>query len=158
VVHALRLLECQGLRIPEGVPGSARAVAAEEYDEFFRWSRAFMTELSLPDPEPERSSRESLEHAQWWLDAEGRRVSMASGHAPARGVSRVGPVYTPPEHRRRGYAAGVTAAVTAAFYGEGAERVVLYTDAENPTSNAVYEGIGYVHVADAVHLRFVAAA
>ena len=69
-------------------------------------------------------------------------------------MSRVGPVYTPPEQRRRGYAGAVTAAVTAAFYAAGAERVVLYTDAANPTSNAVYERIGYVHTADGLHLRF----
>jgi predicted GNAT family acetyltransferase len=49
----------------------------------------------------------------------------------------------------------VTAAVTAAFFGSGADRVVLYTDAANPTSNGVYEGVGYVHVADGLHVRFV---
>ena len=154
-VYGLRLLECLDLRAPEGVPGSARPVRADEFDEYFPWVQAFMTELSLPDHDPERSARASLEHAQWWLDADGERVSVASGHAPARGVSRVGPVYTPPEHRRRGYAGAVTAAVTTAFYAAGAERVVLYTDAANPTSNAVYERIGYVHVADGLHLRFV---
>ena len=155
LVYGLRLLECLDLRAPEGVPGSARPVREDELDDYSPWVRAFMTELSLPDHDPERSTRASLEHAQWWLDADGRRVSVASGHAPARGVSRVGPVYTPPELRGRGYAGAVTAAVTQAFYDGGAERVVLYTDAANPTSNGVYERIGYVHLDDGLHVRFV---
>jgi RimJ/RimL family protein N-acetyltransferase len=156
LVHGLRLLECLELRPPEGVPGSARPVRdEEEFDEYLAWTSAFMTELSLPDHDPVETSRASVTYARWWLTPDGERVSMAAGHPPARGVSRIGPVYTPPEHRRRGYAAAVTADVTAAFYAAGAQRVVLYTDAANPTSNAVYERIGYAHVADGQHLRFV---
>ena len=155
LVYGLRMLECLGLRAPQGVPGSARPVRDDEFDDYFPWVRAFMTELSLPDHDPESSTQASLEHAYWWLDADGQRVSIASGHAPSRGVSRVGPVYTPPGVRGRGYAGAVTAVVTQAFYDGGAERVILYTDAANPISNAVYERIGYVHVADGLHLRFV---
>ena len=155
LVYGLRMLECVSLRAPVDVPGSARPVREDEFDVYFAWVRAFMTELSLPDHDPVGSTRASLEHAQWWLDADGQRVSVASGRPPARGVSRVGPVYTPPEHRRRGYAGAVTAAVTAAFFAHGAQRVILYTDAANPTSNAVYERIGYVHLAEGLHLRFV---
>ena len=154
LVYGLRMLECVSLQAPVDVPGSARAVREDEFDVYFAWARAFMTELSLPDHDPVGSTRSSLEHAQWWVDGEGHRVSVASGRPPARGVSRVGPVFTPPQHRRRGYAAAVTAAVTAAFFAHGAERVILYTDAANPTSNAVYERIGYVQLAEGLHLRF----
>ena len=63
LVYGLRLLECKGLRVPEGVPGSARPVGPEEFDDYLPWVRAFMTELSLPDHDLERSSRASLEHA-----------------------------------------------------------------------------------------------
>lgn len=68
---------------------------------------------------------------------------MAAVTAPANGVARVGPVYTPPAHRRRGHGSAVTAAATAAAISEGAEDVVLYTDLANPTSNAIYQAIGY---------------
>jgi predicted GNAT family acetyltransferase len=53
-------------------------------------------------------------------------------------------VYTPPAYRRRGYGAAVTAHATAAALAAGAEHVVLYTDLSNPTSNSIYQKIGFV--------------
>ena len=66
---------------------------------------------------------------------------------------RVGPVYTPPEHRRRGYAGAVTAAVSQVMLDRGRAFVCLYTDAANPTSNHVYESIGR-GLADSMQYRF----
>jgi predicted GNAT family acetyltransferase len=57
-------------------------------------------------------------------------------------------VFTPPEHRRRGYAGAVTAAASAAARAAGAGQVVLFTDLDNPTANAVYQRIGYRPVHD----------
>ncbi|MEV4678910.1 GNAT family N-acetyltransferase, partial [Actinomadura sp. NPDC049382] len=69
-------------------------------------------------------------------------------------VARIAPVYTPDEHRRRGYGAAVTAAATRAALDVGAEDVVLFTDLANPTSNGVYRRIGYRPVEDRVVLSF----
>ena len=71
-------------------------------------------------------------------------------------MARIGPVYTPPEHRCHGYAAAVTAAATSAAHAAGAREVVLFTDVDNPTSNAVYARIGYVPVADYSRMLFTA--
>ncbi|WP_323187335.1 GNAT family N-acetyltransferase [Streptomyces sp. NBC_00006] len=60
-----------------------------------------------------------------------------AGHRPGR------PVYTPPALRGRGYAAAVTAEVSRAARAEGAEEVLLFTDLSNPTSNALYQRLGY---------------
>jgi predicted GNAT family acetyltransferase len=73
---------------------------------------------------------------------------------PAAGVVRVGPVYTPPALRGRGYAGAVTGAVTSAAIAAGAREVVLFTDLANPTSNALYRRLGYQPVTDRVVLRF----
>jgi RimJ/RimL family protein N-acetyltransferase len=70
-------------------------------------------------------------------------------------VDAGGPVYTPPAHRRHGYAAAVTANATATALEKGAAQVVLYTDVDNPTSNSVYMSIGYVADHDATERRFV---
>ena len=67
---------------------------------------------------------------------------------------RVSPVYTPPERRRQGFAGAVTAAVSQAALDAGAEHVVLFTDLANPTSNALYQRLGYRPVEDSVVLRF----
>ncbi len=69
------------------------------------------------------------------------------------GVERIGPVYTPPDRRGRGYASAVVAGVSRSALDAG-HRCILYTDLENPTSNAIYRAIGYRAVAEALQYRF----
>jgi predicted GNAT family acetyltransferase len=73
----------------------------------------------------------------------------------APGNGRVGPVYTPPQLRGRGYATALVREVTAARLATGVRTMVLYTDVANPTSNAIYARIGYRPLAEAVELDFV---
>jgi len=81
-------------------------------------------------------------------------VHLTGANAPAFGVARVGPVYTPPEQRRKGYTGAAVAEVSQHFLDAGA-RVCLYTDQANPTSNGIYQALGYVAVVDQVNLRIV---
>ena len=73
--------------------------------------------------------------------------SRPTGTRP-RPVRRVGPVYTPPEHRGRGYATSLVADLTAERLSTGLAFCFLFTDLANPTSNAIYARIGYEPVAD----------
>jgi hypothetical protein len=84
----------------------------------------------------------------------GEPMSMAGVTKRVAGMVRVGPVYTPPDLRRRGYAAGVTAAVSQAALDAGAAEVLLFTDLANLTSNGVYQRLGYQRVEDRVMLSF----
>jgi predicted GNAT family acetyltransferase len=70
----------------------------------------------------------------------------------------VGPVYTPPELRGRGYATTLVAELSRWLLGRGNRFCFLYTDLANPTSNAIYARIGYRRVCDALEYRFAAAA
>jgi predicted GNAT family acetyltransferase len=90
-----------------------------------------------------------------WEDPGGTVVSVGGHTAAAAGVARVGPVYTPPPCRRRGYGAAVTAYVTQLALDSGADGCMLYTDLANPTSNAIYQEIGYRPLGDVLQLRFV---
>lgn len=81
-------------------------------------------------------------------------VSMAGPNLPTAGVVRVGLVYTPPEHRRHGYAAACVAAVSQRALDGGAIACSLLTDQANPTSNGVYRRIGYYPVGDVQELTF----
>jgi predicted GNAT family acetyltransferase len=67
---------------------------------------------------------------------------------------RIGPVYTPPHLRRRGYATACTAAVTQMLLDEGKKFVALFTDLANLTSNRIYQTIGYTPVVDFRMIRF----
>ena len=78
-------------------------------------------------------------------------VHLTGHNLPAYGVARVGPVYTPREHRGRGYASAAVADVSGRLR-EAGSRVCLFTDQANPTSNRIYEAIGYRRVVDMANL------
>jgi predicted GNAT family acetyltransferase len=65
----------------------------------------------------------------------------------ARGV-RVSFVYTPPEFRRLGYAAACVASLTQQLLDEGQSFCCLYADLANPTSNGIYQRMGYRPICD----------
>ena len=88
-----------------------------------------------------------------WED-DGRPVSMAGVTGPTPNGIRVGPVYTPPGSRRRGYGSAVTAAASQAQLDAGRTFVFLFTDLDNPTSNRIYQAIGYEPVIDVDQLTF----
>jgi predicted GNAT family acetyltransferase len=64
-------------------------------------------------------------------------------HGRTRAGTRIGYVYTPPEARRRGYASALVAEVSQTMLERGCDFCVLYTDMSNPTSNGIYQTIGY---------------
>ncbi len=86
-----------------------------------------------------------------WEDADGQVVHLTAANAPAHGVARVGPVYTPPEQRGRGYASAAVAGVSQALLDQDA-RVCLFTDLANPTSNRIYAALGFRPVVDTANL------
>ena len=86
-----------------------------------------------------------------WESPAGEVVHLTACTVPAYGVSRVGPVYTPPEHRGHGYASAAVAQVSAQVLGAGT-RACLFTDQANPTSNKIYAAVGYQRVAETANL------
>jgi predicted GNAT family acetyltransferase len=97
-------------------------------------------------PDVETSRRVIAQHRVWLWEVDNAPACMV-GHSPTvGGVTRIGPVWTPPEHRRNGYAAALTAAVARRAAGRG--RVVLFADLDNPTSTGVYLRIGFRPVGD----------
>ena len=91
--------------------------------------------------------------ALWEVD--GRPVSLVGFGGPTPNGIRIGPVYTPPEHRGRGYGSALTAGVSAQQLARGRRFCFLYTDLANPTSNAIYVRIGYERVCDSRELALV---
>ena len=91
--------------------------------------------------------------ALWEVDA--RPVSLVGFGGPTPNGIRIGPVYTPPEHRGHGYGSALTAGVSAQQLARGRRFCFLYTDLGNPTSNALYVRIGYERVCDSRELALV---
>jgi len=91
--------------------------------------------------------------ADLWIEG-GQPVCLV-GHRVAAGVLRVGPVYTPPEHRNRGYGRRLTYEVTAAEMARPEVRQsMLFTDADNPVSNSIYRQAGYEPRGEHVEIEF----
>ena len=152
VVHVLA-----GLRPPAGVPGAARQACRDEVELLVQWHEQFASDAGLPARDLLTSVEQRLRTGGlwWWMDGD-ERVSMA-GHVaplatPGGAVGRIGPVFTPERFRRRGYAGAVTAAVVEQLLPRCAT-VMLLADAANPTSNGVYERLGFSPVAYIVELN-----
>ncbi len=137
-----------------GVPGGARRATPADEDLGAAWLEQFARDADTFLPDPRESFVGRLANNRFW-EVDGVPVALA-GHAPlvpspGATVARVGPVFTPAEHRRRGYAGAVTSAIVTELL-EVADVVMLFTDEANPTSNGVYERLGFRHVADVVDL------
>jgi hypothetical protein len=150
-----RLYELGSLVPPDGVPGSARLAREADLAIGTRFFAEFQAECHDSGDDPEAVIRDRIDAGLLWLwEFDGEVTSMAARNRIAAGVARVGPVYTPPNHRCHGYGAAVTAACSADAAQAGAAQVVLYTDLANPTSNAIYQRLGYQAVRDEVIIGF----
>lgn len=150
---AERIYRLEQVTPPVGVPGSLR-IADERDRELLRsWTHAFLLEaLGRPDPHEARdvvdgALRTGTRTFYLW-EHDGRPVSMAGVTGPTPHGIRVGPVYTPPADRGYGFGSAVTAAASQAQLDQGRRFVFLFTDLENPTSNKIYQAIGYEPVID----------
>lgn len=135
-------------------PGPGEMIlATDEYADLVeKWSERFIIDCGLRD-----DARTAREHAQksireqsryLWL-VEDKPVSMAgaSGRTPS-GI-RVNWVYTPDELRGHGYASSLVSTLSQKFIDQGLKFCFLFTDLANPTSNSIYQRIGYRPVSDA---------
>lgn len=142
--------EADELTPPSGVPGSLRRSASADAPLLNGWAVSFIEDIRDPVPERDDILTERASRGEMWIwEVNGTPVSMAWASPPSGGVSRISWVYTPRQHRRHGYASAVVAGATAHQREQG-NRCLLYTDLANPTSNGIYQAIGYRRVGDAV--------
>jgi GNAT superfamily N-acetyltransferase len=134
-------------------PGAARVPGTADKALLLAWFEAFAREIGDPAQDLETTVDDRIGYGGLTLwEEEGSPVSVAGLTRQVAGMVRVGPVYTPPELRRRGFASAVTAAASRIALDAGAGEVLLFTDLANPTSNALYQRLGYRAVEDRVVL------
>lgn len=156
---AQRIYQLEQVTPPDGVPGELRLATEEDIDLLVSWMQAFEREAYREDELPQRAERiinayltSEVRGLYLWYDRE--PVSMAGYAGPTPNGVRVGAVYTPPELRRRGYGTAITAAVSQQMLDNGRRYCFLFTDLSNPTSNSIYQRIGYRPVIDVDEYRF----
>lgn len=148
-----RLYRLAELTIPSpDPPGRPRVAVAKDREQLMRWHDEFVQAIgehgAMIGSAEWADARISYGGVTLWETPDGTPVSMAGVTAKVAGQIRVAPVYTPADLRGRGYAGAATAEVSRAALAAGAAEVLLFTDLANPTSNALYQRIGYRPVAD----------
>ena len=156
-----KIYKIEKVKIPE-VEGSLCWAQPQEADLVARWLFEF-SEESLPIVE-RKSLAERRVHAAkaienrmvylWVVDK--KPVSVAHISRPTQNGISLGAVYTPKPLRKKGYASAVVAHLSQTMLDTGKKFCVLYTDIANPTSNKIYQDIGYREVSDSKHFLFEA--
>lgn len=163
VAQRTRLHEVNDLVLPARVAGHLRAATDEEVELVIDWLTAFGSDADqqagrqrgvIPHDVPDRA--EALRrirdgHFWFWVDRSGQPVHLTGVTPPSFGVARIGPVYTPPAERGRGWARNAVGELSRRLLATGA-RVCLFTDQANPTSNRLYHALGYRPVVDMANL------
>ncbi len=159
-----RIQRLDAVRPVPRVAGRLRPTDHADRPLLLDWLRAFGAEAFGDDNRPPGEAETALntrlgspgEGFMLWDDGGPRCVAGYGG--PTRHGIRVGPVYTPPEHRGRGYATACVAELSRLLLERGRRFCMLYTDLANPTANRIYQRIGYEPVCDVAEYRFEATA
>ena len=155
--HHHVLYECRAVQLPPLPRGHRRSATVADRERLADWIQAFSDEAigdgATRDAAEGAADRHVREGSMWlWcVDHEPVACAAAVGRTP-HGI-RVTSVYTPPEHRRRGYASALVASLTRELLDGGREFVFLYADRGNPTANAIYQRIGYRQIAEAGEMK-----
>jgi GNAT superfamily N-acetyltransferase len=158
-----RLFELLEVIPPAQPEGHLRAGRVEDCELAMAWFAAFMADAddqagrpsgSSPHEIPDRESIMMRIRGGWlwfWVNEAGDPVHLTSVNPVSFGAARLGPVYTPPEHRGHGYASAAVAEISQRILDQGAQPC-LFTDQANPTSNRIYQALGYRPVTDMANL------
>lgn len=141
---------------PENVPGHMRWAREEDIPTLTKWFLGFCREASAdaPPTHPEESVRRFMETGKLAVWDNGGLVSMTGSSRGTPNGATISAVYTPPERRGTGYASGCVAALSQRLLDAGNRFCTLYTDLSNPTSNKIYQNVGYRPIADCAMYSF----
>lgn len=155
---ALGVYRLTSVRTVDGVSGGLRRAGPEDRDILVEWANAFQAE-AVPGGSPgdpahmvDLRLEDPAEGFDLWEDPD--PVSMAGFGGPTPNGMRIGPVYTPPDLRGRGYASALVAGTSQRLLDGGKRFCFLYTDMSNPTSNKIYQDIGYEFVCQSADVKF----
>jgi len=140
-----------------GVPGAARPATEEDLELLKRWGGGFGDDVGAAFVLEEKSIVRMIRQDQMFIWEDGGPAAMTVAQGVTPSGCRVGYVYTPPNRRGRGYASALVADVSQRMLDSGLAFCVLYTDLANPTSNSIYQKIGYQPIADVMDVDLVPA-
>jgi uncharacterized protein len=159
--HTLRfhLRHFELTEIPPANPanGRMRVPGPDEHELIADWQAAFVDEVGLPEDGTlaRRKALQRIQRGQVRVWDHGGPMCVAGFGDGATDTARIAPVYTPPARRGQGYASALVAGLSRELLAHGKRAIFLTTDVGNPTSNRIYQRIGYRPVADHFHFDLV---
>jgi len=147
----MRVYKLEKVLPPSAVSGKMRVATDKDKAILIQWNRCFaidahvVEELNRAEADAERVINARSRYL-WEID--GTPVSMAGFAGETPSGMRIGAVYTPPQFRGRGFASALVAGLSQKLLDEGKNFCFLFTDLSNPTSNSIYQKIGYKPVAE----------
>lgn len=153
---------------PPAPGGEARIATQDDLDLLVAWKTGFARDIGIENTSTTREQKVRqiqqlfdlpiCDGFHLWVNKEGEPVSMAVCNRETAHSANISYVYTPPEHRRSGYASALTAflaqKVILADGNAKKQCASLYTDLSNPTSNKIYQSIGFQHVCNHRFIKF----
>ena len=135
---------------PKNVSGKIRYATVKDRELVLNWFKAFEIEAEIESHDLESVVDRVTSNRMLYLWTVGDEIVSLAGHSFAvetllGNLCRIGPVYTPPDQRKKGYASFLVAGISSVLKARGLE-VMLYADAKNPDSNKVYSNIGFKQV------------
>jgi uncharacterized protein len=151
------LIASQRLSLPT-IPGKLRLATWRSRQLIVDWLEAFDIEVFGAVQEDPRSIVDGLIERNgvclWVIDRpRPQAVSLVISRLSIPAAGRIGPVYTPPEFRRRGYGRAAVAAVSGRLLARGCDRCFLFADRQSVITGELYRSIGYRWVGDWVDYR-----
>ena len=145
----LRFYQLDAVQRVLKVKGHLRLAEDRDRALLIQWFEAFSHEVIVYSSESvEQRVEAQLSRKALYIWQHHVPVSLVSTNLTASGDGRVGSVYTPPEHRRNGYATASVAAVSQILLDQSCKFCYLSTNLKNSTSNHIYQTVGYQPVCD----------
>ena len=152
----LRAFQLEQVQAIPQATGQLRIATESDRQLLMSWCEAFSLEaLGSIASDTERWVERQLKLGTAYLWEDGVPVSIACRTGLTPNGARLGMVYTPPEYRRKGYASACVAALSQTLLDQGHRYCFLFTDLANPTSNHIYQAIGYQPVGDFNNYSFI---
>ncbi|MEL6699776.1 MAG: GNAT family N-acetyltransferase [Bacteroidota bacterium] len=126
------------------VPGKMRQAESRDLDFLTDWIGAFAAQAldEMSEEEARKNAERKIREGVLYLWEDEVPVTMAGWTRPTQHGVTIAYVYTPTEFRRRGYATACVAALSQKLLADY-DFCALFTDLNNPTSNSIYQKIGY---------------
>ncbi len=158
IVMRLRVFEARQVADLPLSQGKLRLARMDDHLLMAQWFVAFSEEIGEPaDLESAKKRAEQhIKARRLYIWDRCAPVSIAAATRPTRNGTTINWVYTPPEHRNKGYATSCVWSLTKKMLTDGYSFCSLFTDLSNPTSNSIYTKIGYIPIGDALALDFLA--